>query len=224
MRSTSQLRSVWAPACQLRPSARFTFWSGVPVTVDGRIVPALQALDDCLRRHGYRPKEGQTWGYSCRKITGGSGYSLHAYGTALDVNSLSNPYGPRLVTDMPIAMVEEIEAIQTEGGHRVWGWGGRYSRNKDAMHFEVVASPAELATGIRATQEDDLTTEQARKLDDLHAAMGGVVDRLDRVEKVTAAIDDRLKGTKPGQIGDELDGIRRDMRIIGAAVGAKVES
>src|SRR5690606_38365880 len=30
----------------------------------------------------------------------------------------------------------------------VWRWGGRYRVNKDAMHFEVVASPAELAAGI----------------------------------------------------------------------------
>ncbi len=183
MRSTTQLRGVWAPACKLRPHARFTFWSGVPVTVDGRIVPALRELDACLRRHGYRPKEGQTWGYNCRKITGGSGYSLHAYGIAIDINSLANPYGRRLVTDMPTAMVQEIEAIRTKGGHRVWGWGGRYSNNKDAMHFEVVASPAELATGIRTgvpTEEDDLSEASdtiITKLNALDARVGRIETR-----------------------------------------------
>jgi hypothetical protein len=31
----------------------------------------------------------------------------------------------------------------------VFRWGGSYSKNKDAMHFEVVCSPANLATGVR---------------------------------------------------------------------------
>lgn len=148
MRSTSQLRQVWAPPCSRRPPLSYTMWTGVRVNVDGRIGEALRALDQIMRAWNYRPKEGQSWGYNCRRITGGTGYSLHAYGIAIDINSLANPYGPRLITDMPPAMVAAIKAIKTKGGHRVWGWGGDYSRNKDAMHFEVVASPGELATGI----------------------------------------------------------------------------
>lgn len=148
MRTTEQLRRAWTPACRLNPSVRFAFWTGVAVLVDGRIVPALAALDDILLEYRYGPLAGQTWGYNCRKITGGVGYSLHAYGIAVDVNSLANPYGPRLVTDMPPAMIEAIEGIRTAKGLPVWRWGGRYSGNKDAMHFEIVASPAELAAGL----------------------------------------------------------------------------
>jgi hypothetical protein len=148
MRSTAELRRVWAPACRLTPARRLVFWTGVPVTIDGRASRAFAALDAIMQRHLYRPRAGQTWGYNCRRITGGTGYSLHAYGIAVDVNSLANPYGRRLVTDMPTAMIDQVRALRTNGGHPVLRWGGDYSGNKDAMHFEVVASPAELATGI----------------------------------------------------------------------------
>ena len=30
----------------------------------------------------------------------------------------------------------------------MWGWGGYYSNNKDAMHDEVVCTPVQLASGI----------------------------------------------------------------------------
>ncbi len=150
MRSTSELRALWAEPCN-------------PKNKNG-LQDAFDALDTVLNTWQYAPKEGQTWGYNCRRITGGTGYSLHAFGpaglftfwngvrvtlaVAVDINSLANPYGPRLVTDMPREMVEAILAIRTNGGHQVLGWGGNYRNNKDAMHYEVVCSPAELATGI----------------------------------------------------------------------------
>jgi len=118
------------------------------ITVDKRTVSAFLALSACLRAHDYRTRRADTGAYNCRRITGGSGYSLHAYGIAADLNWSTNPYGKRLVTDMPPAMRDAIKAIRTRGGHLVFRWGGDYSGNKDAMHFEVVASPAELATGI----------------------------------------------------------------------------
>lgn len=150
MSTTDAMREAWYPPCKIRP-ARFTFHSGVAVTVDTRTVPVWETVDRIMRRHGYFPRSSQTWGYHCRKITGGEGYSLHAFGIAIDVNSLSNPYGKRLVTDMPIAMIEEIEAIRTVDGVPVVGWGGRYRGNKDAMHFEVICTPAQLARGLSPT-------------------------------------------------------------------------
>lgn len=148
-RSTSQLRAVWAPACAPASTRTTVALNGEGrITVDRRTVPAFLALDTCLRHHNYRTRRADTGAYNCRKITGGTGYSLHAYGIAADLNWQTNPYGRRLVTDMPRRMVDDILAIRTVGGHRVFRWGGDYTTNKDAMHFEVVASPAELAGGI----------------------------------------------------------------------------
>ncbi|HJS83531.1 MAG TPA: M15 family metallopeptidase [Nitrososphaera sp.] len=150
MRSTSQLRSLWGPACSRRQRTNME--------------QAYRALDAGFKAWNYRPKSGQTFGYACRRITGGSGYSLHAYAdnsdyrfwtgvsvpmaVAVDINSLANPYGRRLKTDMPRAMVDAILRIRTNGGVQVWTWGGYWSGNKDAMHFQLNCSPAELSKGI----------------------------------------------------------------------------
>ena len=150
MRSTAELRILWAPACTA-PFARLNLYGEGVVTVDVLIVDAVKALNAVLIDWDYRTRRADTGAYNCRTITGGRSYSLHAYGIAVDLNWNTNPYGRTLVTDMAIGMIEAIEGIRTAGGVQVWRWGGRYSNNKDAMHFEVVASPAELVRGIRST-------------------------------------------------------------------------
>ena len=65
-------------------------------------------------------------------------------------------------------MVDEIKAIRTNNGVNVFRWGGDYSGNKDAMHYEIVASPAEIATGIATgsqpipTPEDEMASSYLR--------------------------------------------------------------
>ncbi|MGB2916480.1 MAG: M15 family metallopeptidase, partial [Candidatus Microthrix parvicella] len=149
MRSTAELRILWAPACTA-PFARLNLYGEGVVTVDVLIVDAVKALNAVLIDWDYRTRRADTGAYNCRQITGGTHYSLHSYGIAVDLHWNTNPYGRTLVTDMAIGMIEAIEGIRTAGGVQVWRWGGRYSNNKDAMHFEVVASPAELARGIQS--------------------------------------------------------------------------
>jgi hypothetical protein len=147
--TTSTQRRLFAPGCKPKGDLYRAAWA---------------ALDACLRQFHYRPEAHHTGAYNCRKITGGSGLSLHAFGPgvefrfwnglkiatslAVDINWQRNPYGPRLITDMPRPMIDSVLAIRTNNGQQVWGWGGNYARNKDAMHFEIVCSPADLATGI----------------------------------------------------------------------------
>lgn len=146
---TASLRSLWAPACKAKGDV---------------FLAAYAALDACLRAAGYEPRAKDTGAYNCRRITGGTGYSLHSYGPAdkftfwngvkiatalaFDLNWTTNPYGKKLVTDMPVSMRNAIKAIRTNNGKQVWGWGGDYRTNVDAMHWEIVCSPADLATGI----------------------------------------------------------------------------
>lgn len=146
-RPTRDLRTLWQPACSF-PMAKVALHGEGSVTVRASIIDAVKALDACLVAHGYRTRRNDTGAYNCRQITGGTAYSLHAFGIALDLNWSTNPYGPNLITDMPLAMVEEITSIRTRSGAAVWRWGGRYTTNKDAMHYEVIASPQELASGI----------------------------------------------------------------------------
>jgi peptidoglycan hydrolase-like protein with peptidoglycan-binding domain len=124
--------------------------SGARARVATAALEAFRAIDAVMQAQGYAPRAADTGGFNCRKITGGSGYSLHAYGIAVDYNWNSNPYRAdgKLITDMPKAMVDAIKAIRTTKGVQVFRWGGDYQRVKDSMHFEVVASPRELDSGI----------------------------------------------------------------------------
>lgn len=148
MASTSELRSLWAPPCNSGTFVTLTLHGGGRVSVDPRMLDAVLCLDAILKAWDYRTRQADTGAYNCRQITGGSGYSLHAYGIALDLNWSTNPYGPTLITDMPAGMVDDITALRTNNGRRVWEWGGSWSGNKDAMHYEVDCGPADLATGI----------------------------------------------------------------------------
>ncbi len=79
-------------------------------------------------------------GFNCRKVTGGTGYSIHAYGLAIDVNPKNNPYQAPLRTDMPADFV----AIWKKHG---WGWGGNWLKPKpDPMHFSKYESGGDRKT------------------------------------------------------------------------------
>lgn len=149
MLTTARLREVWAPACDV-PLRNVELVQGVRVQCHQLTVTAVQALGRVLEAHDYTVRAGDTGGYNCRPITGGSGHSLHAFGIALDINWNTNPFRDDnvLVTDMPKVMVANILRIRTGNGRQVWGWGGNYRSVKDAMHFEIVCTPADLATGI----------------------------------------------------------------------------
>lgn len=162
MRSTAQLRALHGPVCGGGMVTIAFGTAGARVTVRPYTVGVWRAVEAIMVRYGYLIRQVDTGAYNCRRITGGTGYSLHAYLIAVDVNWTTNPYGSRLVTDMPPAMIAEIKALRTRGGHPVLRWGGDYSSVKDAMHFEVVASPAELALGLTVqpapSEEDDVIT------------------------------------------------------------------
>lgn len=152
MASTSEMRAAWAPACDSGGMETISFGdAGARVTVDRLTVPIWRAVEAIFAKYRYTIRRSDTGAYNCRQITGGSGYSLHAYGIAVDVNWQSNPYGPNLVTNMPAGAIREIEALNV-GGQPVVRWGGRYSGNKDAMHFEVIVPPT-VAIRFQAPQE-----------------------------------------------------------------------
>lgn len=133
-------------------------FDNVKLTVAKQAVIAVDVLFDCFRRHCYSARSGVTGAYNCRKITGGSQLSKHAYGIAIDVNWDTNPYSRKFITDMPKAMTDEVQSITTIDGVRVWRWGGDWDNNPgtphrfyDTMHFEIIASPQELSRGIHRT-------------------------------------------------------------------------
>lgn len=195
---------------------------------------AYAALDAVLRKHNYRPRANVTGAYNCRRITNGSGYSLHAYGpgsryrfwtgvtvdtaVAVDINWDRNPYGPRLVTDMPRAMIDDIYRIRTRNGQQVWAWGGYYSGSKDAMHFEIVCSKASLATGIAGTSipsEEDIVAT----LDQLKLVIKESEDRQNAWTR--AEIDRQVKSIKQHNV-TLRDGLASLIRALATKLGHSI--
>ena len=88
-----------------------------------------------------------TSSFECRQATGGSNWSEHAYGLAIDINPFHNPYllgdivGPELAgayTDRTWerpGMILEGDAVTQAFDAIGWGWGGRWNSLKDWMHF-----------------------------------------------------------------------------------------
>lgn len=146
------MRTAWA-AYRCNPGD-MDFWTpfGSPWLV--RIVPetreAWDALNLQLARFSYTFDEIGGGTYNCRKIAGTNLWSLHAYGIALDINPSRNPRLPNpdapMQTDLPGELVVAIESIYASNGRQVFYWGGHFG-HPDPMHFQLSATPDELAAG-----------------------------------------------------------------------------
>jgi len=145
--SQTGLAKAWGPPCTGERLSIKLFGTGV-VTVRASLGDAVLAFDACCRYYNYPTRRIDTGAYACRKKRGLSGWSNHAYATAMDINWLSNLYGRKLVTDMPPEFRAAFKAIRTKSGVQVWGWGGDWKGIKDAMHVEVICSPADIWSGI----------------------------------------------------------------------------
>lgn len=210
-RTTQEIRNAWDPPCDTSKFATFTHWTGVKITIDRRCIEAWQALDTVLVHHGYKPRAGVTGAYNCRAITGGTRPSLHSYGVAEDVNWDTNPYSTsQLITDMPRAMVDDIEAIRTRAGDIVFRWGGDWDgddrpddESYDAMHFEAQATPGELSVGIDWTTVAGHTpTPDPSREGDIDMATGILrCPELDNAQ-IFEFCDRVYRATKPSSINE----------------------
>jgi poly-gamma-glutamate synthesis protein (capsule biosynthesis protein) len=88
-----------------------------------------------------------TSAFNCRRVAGTDRWSEHAYGMAIDVNPVQNPYvrGDRVDPaagaaylnrgdPRPGMLVEgsgEVQALERHG----WQWGGRWASSKDYQHL-----------------------------------------------------------------------------------------
>jgi D-alanyl-D-alanine carboxypeptidase-like protein len=90
-----------------------------------------------------------TSAFNCRYVSGTRRWSEHAYGRAVDVNPIENPYvsGGRTSHRASIPYVDRSRhhpGMAYEGGALVrafdavgWGWGGRWTSVKDYQHFSA---------------------------------------------------------------------------------------
>jgi hypothetical protein len=96
----------------------------------------------------YRSIEADnTSAFNCRRVTGGSRWSEHAYGRAIDVNPIENPYvsnghTAHRASRRYLDRSRHRRGMAYRGGALVrafrragWGWGGSWSNPKDYQHF-----------------------------------------------------------------------------------------
>jgi hypothetical protein len=93
-----------------------------------------------------------TSAFNCRRATGSARWSEHAYGRAIDVNPIENPYvsggGTSHRASAPyLDRSRHRPGTAYEGGVLVsafrsigWGWGGGWSGTKDYQHFSASGS------------------------------------------------------------------------------------
>lgn len=106
-----------------------------------RLVDRFDADDRASMRHD------NTSAFNCRYVRGTTTWSQHAYGRAIDLNPVENPYvdgsyvrplrGRRYVdrSDVRPGMVVRGDAVVRAFRRIGWGWGGNWTSAKDYMHF-----------------------------------------------------------------------------------------
>ena len=91
-----------------------------------------------------------TSAFNCRFVAGTRRWSQHAYGVAIDVNPIENPYVDANGTVEHAASRSYVDrrrrraGMAYEGGALVeafdaigWGWGGRWRGARDYQHFST---------------------------------------------------------------------------------------
>ena len=167
--------SVWRPGCPVglgrlrRVELSYVDFSGrarrgalvVNASVTGEVVTAFRALYRAgfpIRRMQPVERYGgddfasieadNTSSFNCRAATGSTHWSNHAYGLAIDIDPIENPYVSGGRTSHP-ASVPYLDRTRVRPGMAIegralvrafdavgWGWGGRWSGGtKDLQHF-----------------------------------------------------------------------------------------
>jgi hypothetical protein len=172
----ADLLHSWRPGCPVGPAAlrrvRVTYWGfddrahAGTLVADARAVPDLVRVFSRLYRARFpirrmRPIDAfggkderslaanNTSAFNCRYVVGPGArrWSAHAYGLAIDVNPLENPYleGGRVHPRAGRAYLDRSRVrpgMAVSGGLLVraftavgWQWGGRWQASPDYQHF-----------------------------------------------------------------------------------------
>jgi hypothetical protein len=117
---------------------------------DARFPIRRMRLVDAYGSDDFRSIEADnTSAFNCRRATGSSSWSEHAYGRAIDLDPIENPYvsdgrtshrASRRYLDrsgrLP-GMVHDGDVVVRAFAAIGWGWGGRWGDPADYQHFSA---------------------------------------------------------------------------------------
>lgn len=175
--TAADLGTTWRPGCPVEPGqlrrvdVDYIGFDGQThrgqLIVHEDLVPDVIAIFEQLYRLGYpvekirtvdnypdaddelSMEDNNTSAFNCRYIPGSNQWSPHAYGRAIDINTLLNPclytggyfeprnaalYLDRTRTDP--GLIHSDDAVVHAFTDRGWAWGGYWASDTDYQHFE----------------------------------------------------------------------------------------
>jgi hypothetical protein len=168
--------SVWRPGCPVGPASlrvvRVSHWDFSGRVRTGRIVVHRDVANQVasIMRQLYAARFPVRWmvpierfggsdfrsieaddtsAFNCRYVDGTRRWSEHAYGRAIDINPIENPYVSGGSTSHRASvpylrrsprrpgMIVAGDAVTRAFANQGWGWGGLWSGAKDYQHFSA---------------------------------------------------------------------------------------
>jgi len=174
--SAAELGATWRPGCPVAPTAlrrvELDYLGFDGNTHRGQMVVNQDIVDDVIAIFGdltrlrypiekmrtvdHYPgaedelsmRDNNTSAFNCRAL--GDSWSLHAYGRAIDINPLVNPYIDTSGDLQPTTAARYLDRRRTDLGllhggdaavraftSRGWRWGGHWTDPIDYQHFET---------------------------------------------------------------------------------------
>lgn len=210
----------------------FSLYSGAELVggVHEASVPAWSAMSHVLRLDGYVPISPGCWGGAYRKIRGSStSWSTHAFLVAADISAPTNPMSSKSAfrTDMPVDLIEQLMAIRTAStGVRVFVWGGFWQKRPDPMHFQIMASPAELAEGVVCGDGtrfsggelpvQDISASSVLELPSTVISLGAKSEQVRAIQRLLIEVGALTAGSDDGAFGPQTEAaVRRFQKHLG---------
>jgi D-alanyl-D-alanine carboxypeptidase len=176
--SAANLPYTWRPGCPVGPTQlrllTMTYWGFdnrshtgtmvVNASVANEVITVFHTLyqerfpiKEMVPEDAYRGNDNtaaaadDTSGFNCRDAVapGPPQWSVHAYGEAIDVNDVQNPYveGSAIIPPSGSAYLDRADVrpgMAVPGGELVeafasagWYWGGRWTASPDYQHFSL---------------------------------------------------------------------------------------
>jgi poly-gamma-glutamate synthesis protein (capsule biosynthesis protein) len=110
-------------------------------------IKRMRLVDDYGGSDAASMAANNTSAFNCRRVARTTRWSEHAYGKAIDINPVRNPYvdGDRVAPTAGEAYVERRplrkgmvnRAVRDAFAAIGWGWGGTWTKVKDYQHFSA---------------------------------------------------------------------------------------
>ena len=109
----------------------------------------VRLVDDFAGDDDRSMAANNTSAFNCRQATGSSRWSEHAYGKAIDLNPIQNPFVTARGTVLPPegapyadrhaapGVIQAGDAVVAAFGSIGWTWGGTWTSGKDYQHFSA---------------------------------------------------------------------------------------